>query len=136
MTLDSRLRPRLVLIFAALLALAAPACTTASAGIVTSNIPLEGKEYTVLGSAETVKTWYSVDTGFIGLPLRPPPVDEAIADLLKQKGGNALVNIRYSTDRTILFFLVTRHRFILKADVVRVSGLGLPATPAAPATTP
>ncbi len=100
-------------------------CATSSVGIVTSNIPLEGRQFTVLGTAETERSWYSFDMGFIGIPLRDPPVDEAIADLLKAKGGDALINLRYFTDRTIILF-VTRHRFHLKAEVVKLNSPALP----------
>ena len=94
-------------------------CVSASAGLTTSNIPLEGRKYKVLGSAETSVSWFSIDLGIIGFPLSRPPVDEALKELMNSKGGDALINIRYSTDRMILT-LVTLHRFHVKADVVKL----------------
>ncbi|MBI3396018.1 MAG: hypothetical protein HY042_09295 [Spirochaetia bacterium] len=110
------------LIFALVfLAYTAPACVSATAGITTSNIPLEGRKYTVLGSAETSVSWTSFEfIGLIGIPLRRPPVDEAMQELLKSKGGDALINIRYSTDNIIVFFFFNIHRFHIKADVVKI----------------
>ncbi|MCE9597615.1 MAG: hypothetical protein K8S54_06565 [Spirochaetia bacterium] len=94
-------------------------CAGASAGIAVSNVPLEGKTYTVLGPGEITKSWWGLDLGIIGFPLGEPPISEALDDVMKQKEGDALVNLRFSTDRTIIFFL-TRHRFHLKADVIRI----------------
>jgi hypothetical protein len=94
-------------------------CASASAGIATSNVPLGNREYEILGTAETSTSWWSFDLGIIGLPLGEPPVDEAVQRLLREKEGDALVNLRYSTDRSIFLFL-TRHRFHLKADVVKL----------------
>lgn len=117
----SALRSRrilLILLPAALLVLAS--CATASAGLVTSNIPLEGRKYTVLGTAETVYKWYTFDIGFFGFPLEDPPIDKAVQRLLREKGGDALINIRYFTDRSIFLF-VTQHRFYIKAEVVKLN---------------
>ncbi len=108
-------------LLALLLALVLAGCVTATAGITTSNIPLEGRKFTVLGPAETTVTWWSLEVaGLVGFPLRKPPVDEALQDLLKQKGGDALVNIRYSTDNIVVFFFFNMHRFHVKADVVKL----------------
>jgi len=93
-------------------------CAGSSAGMVTSNVPVEGLAYTVLGPAETTVSWWSFDVAVIAFPLGEPPVSEAAANLLKEKQGDALVNLRYATDRTILLFM-TRHRFHLKADVIK-----------------
>lgn len=95
-------------------------CASASAGIATSNIPLGNRPYEIIGTAETTVSWWSLDVGVVGMPLEAPPVDQAVQKLLQEKGGDALVNLRYSTDRTILLFL-TRHRFHLKADVIRLT---------------
>ncbi len=95
-------------------------CTTASAGLAVSNIPLENKPYDVLGPAEATKHWIAFDIGIIGVPLNAPPVDEAVKEVLgKYEGGNALVNLRYYTDTTVILF-ITLHTFHLKADVVKV----------------
>ncbi len=93
-------------------------CAGASAGITAANMPMEGRKFHVLGTAETTVSWWSFDLGIIGVPLGRPPVDEAERILLEEKGGDALINLRYFTDRTIIL-LLTRHRFYLKADVVQ-----------------
>ncbi|KAB2932751.1 MAG: hypothetical protein F9K24_10255 [Leptonema illini] len=115
MRIFNRFRPAL----AALPLLLIIGCASASAGIATSNVPLGNREYEILGTAETSTSWWSVDLGIIGLPLDAPPVDAAVQKLLSEKGGDALVNLRYSTDRSIFLFM-TRHRFHLKADVVKL----------------
>ena len=94
-------------------------CTSTSVGITTSNIPLEGKKFNVLGKAETSIGWVNVDLGIIGIPMKKPPIDQAIKRLLVQKGGDALINLRYSTDRIIIFF-ISYYRFHIKADVVKI----------------
>ncbi len=101
-------------------ALATGACVSASGGIAVSNVPVEGRRFDVVGTAETTVSWWSFDIGVIGLPLSDPPVDAAQGDLLKEKGGDALINLRYWTDRSV-FLLFTRHRFHLKADVIKFS---------------
>ena len=126
---SSRTTRRLLLGALLLFALTLANCATATVGLVTSNIPLEGRTYTVLGTAETTKKWYSFDIGIVGLPLKDPPIDEAIQELLAAKGGDALVNIRYFTERAIFLFVVTQHRFHIKADVVKITGTR-PQTPA------
>ena len=95
-------------------------CVTASVGMASSNIPLEGRSFQTLGTAETTVTWWSIDMGIIGLPLSRPPVDDAIRDLLGKKGGDALINIRYSTNKAVLLLLFSRHSFHLQADVVKL----------------
>ncbi|MBR33612.1 MAG: hypothetical protein CMN77_20090 [Spirochaetaceae bacterium] len=94
-------------------------CASSSAGITTSNIPLSGKNYRVVGNGQTQVDWWSLDLGLVGLPLEEPPIDRAVQELIDQHNGDALINLRYSTDRFIFLFM-TRHRFTLKADVVKV----------------
>jgi len=94
-------------------------CAGANAGIAVSNVPVEGQTYTVLGPAEVTRSWWSFDAAVIAFPLAEPPVSLAVQDLLKQKEGDALINIRYWTDRTIILFM-TRHRFHIQADVIRL----------------
>ncbi|MBW7858258.1 MAG: hypothetical protein H3C43_08200 [Leptonema sp. (in: Bacteria)] len=94
-------------------------CASSSAGITTSNIPIGNQDYEVVGNGEAQSSWWSFDVGIIGFPLGMPPVDEAVNELIENKQGDALINIRYSTDRSIFLFL-TRHRFHLKADVVKL----------------
>ncbi len=94
-------------------------CVSASGGIATSNVPVEGRQFEVIGPAETTVSWWSVDLGIIGLPLSDPPVTLAERQLLDEQQGDALVNLRYWTDRSMILFLINRHRFHLKADVIR-----------------
>lgn len=95
-------------------------CVSATAGIATSNVPLEGRQYDVIGTAEAHHNWLAIDLGIIGFPLEAPPVDAAVADLLKQKQGDALINLRYSTDKIVVLFVLNIYRFHLKADVVKL----------------
>jgi len=113
---------KIILVALLPLLLSGGACVTASVGMATSNIPLEGKEYRVLGAAETMVEWWNVDLGIVGIPLQTPPVDDAVRELLRQKGGNALINIRYSTDKWVFLFIISRYRFHIQADVVKVTG--------------
>jgi hypothetical protein len=94
-------------------------CISASGGIATSNLPVEGRKYEVIGPAETTVSWWTLDLGIIGLPLADPPVDEAESRLINQNQGDALINLRYWTDRSMFLFIINRHRFHLKADVIR-----------------
>lgn len=103
-------------------------CVTATAGIATSNIPLEGKQYTVVGTGTVVEKWVGLDLGIIGFPLGAPPVDKAVQKLLSEKKGDALINLRFGTDKFIFLFFITMHRFHLTADVVKLETV--PALPA------
>ena len=94
-------------------------CASSSAGITTSNIPLTGKNYRGVGNGQTQVDWWTLDLGLVGFPLQEPPIDQAVQKLIEAHGGDALINLRYSTDRFIFLFM-TRHRFTLKADVVKV----------------
>lgn len=94
-------------------------CAGSTGGIATSNIPME-RDYTVLGNAETTMSWWTFDVAIIGIPLSEPPIDAAMQKLLNEYDGDALINIRYWTDRTIFLFM-TRNRFHLQADVIRLN---------------
>ncbi len=103
-----------------LLALVLSACATANGGFAGSNVPVDNRRYEVIAPGEEVTlSWWSVDLGIIGLPLSDPPVAEAQAELLRRTQGDALVNLRYWNDRSVLLLLVNRQRFYLKADVIR-----------------
>lgn len=94
-------------------------CVAASGGIATSDRPIQGREYTVLGPAETMVTWWSINLGIIGMPLSDPPVDKAQNQLLAEKNGDALINLRYWTDQSVFIAFIIRQRFYLKADVIK-----------------
>ncbi|MBU43577.1 MAG: hypothetical protein CMN76_10180 [Spirochaetaceae bacterium] len=112
------MRPATVILLFLLLAGIA-GCASSSAGITTSNVPLTGKNYRIVGNGKTQVDWWSFDVGLLGLPLQEPPIDKAVQELLQTHNGDALINLRYSTDRSIFLFM-TRHRFTLQADVVKV----------------
>jgi len=95
-------------------------CASSQAGIAVSNIPLEGKNYKILGPAETRVSWVSLDFGILAFPLETPPIDRAMKQIMAKKGGNALINLRFSTYRAIYLFF-TIHTFHLKADVVKLA---------------
>ena len=48
-----------------------------------------------------------------------PPVAATMNRLIKSKLGDALVNIRYSTDKRIYFLIITQHTLRIEADVVK-----------------
>ncbi|MBE7440806.1 MAG: hypothetical protein HS115_20350 [Spirochaetales bacterium] len=108
------------LLAAALLSLLlASACASATAGLAASNIPMDGKRYRVIGPVTDTRRWCAFDIGVIALPLRQPPINEVMQDLLKKNEADALINLRYWTDRTIFLFL-TCHRFHLSAEAVKI----------------
>ena len=93
-------------------------CVSATGGVATSNVPIQGRSYEVLGPAETTVSWMTFNIGILGFSLHEPPVDRAEQRLLQEKGGDALINLRYWNDQSVIFF-ITYQRFHLKADVIR-----------------
>jgi len=94
------------------------ACASSSANLLTSNIPLQNKPYTILGTAETTVFWYTLDLGIFAIPLGKAPLEKAEKNLLNRFGGDALINLRYWTEQVyvpVFYF----HRFHLKADVIK-----------------
>lgn len=96
-------------------------CVSSNAGIATSNIPLNYNlqeiEYIKTDSIE--KHWFHFDIGILGFPLKEPPIDLAINELLEKNQGDALINIRYYTQKSIFLF-ITRNTLFIKGDVVRI----------------
>ncbi len=96
-------------------------CVSSNAGIATSNIPLnyniQDIEYIKTDSIE--KHWYNFDIGILGFPLKEPPIDSAIQELLNNNQGDALINIRYYTQKSIFLF-ITRNTLFIKGDIVRI----------------
>ncbi len=93
-------------------------CATSTAGLATSNIPIVNKNYKVIGSVEGKMGWWTFDIGIIGIPLKKPPMVELVKQLIKQKNADALVNIRYWNDKTIILFM-TYNQIGINADAVR-----------------
>ncbi len=96
-------------------------CITTHAGIATSNIPLNANilDIEYIKTDEIEKTWWNFDIGFLGFPLKEPPIDAAINELIQKNDGDALINIRYFTQKTILLFM-TKNSFKIKADVIKI----------------
>lgn len=94
------------------------ACASSSAGIATSNVPIIDKKYTVIGPVEQSKRWVTIDLAILGFPLTKPPVDEVVSDAIRSKEADALINIRYYTDKMIFLF-ITVNRFGLNAEAVK-----------------
>ncbi len=96
-------------------------CISTNAGITTSNIPIypDAQDIRYITTDTIAKSWYSFDIGILGFPLKEPPIDDAIQELLKKHNGNALINIRYYTQKSIFIF-ITKNTFVLKADIVNI----------------
>ncbi|EPG49955.1 LIC20211 family lipoprotein [Leptospira kirschneri] len=93
-------------------------CTTSSAGIATSNIPIADRKYKVIGPVEGHKTWNTFDIAIVGLPLSEPPIDKLVTSMLTEKEADALINIRYWTDKYILLF-ITVNRLHINAEAIK-----------------
>lgn len=108
--------------FSILLFLLCSFCVTTNAGITTSNIPLNYnlQDIQYIATDSVQKSWWQFDIGILGFPLQEPPIDECINELLQKHGGDALINIRYFTQKSIFLFL-TRNLFTLKADIVKIN---------------
>lgn len=99
-------------------------CVTSNAGIATSNIPLNHnlQEIEYIKTDNIEKSWFNFDIGILGFPLKEPPIDEALNELIQRNNGDALINIRYYTQRSIFLF-ITRNTLNIKADVVKIKDL-------------
>lgn len=93
-------------------------CATSSAGIATSNIPVADRKYKVIGPVEGHKTWNTFDIAIVGVPLSEPPIDKVVTAMLTEKEADALINIRYWTDKYILLFL-TINRLHINAEAIK-----------------
>lgn len=100
-------------------------CTTTSAGIATSNIPIVNKKYQVIGQVSGQKGWVALDIGILGVPLSEPPIHQLTESLIAEKEADALINIRYWNDRMI-FLLLTYHRIGMTAEAVKFED-GIPS---------
>ena len=91
-------------------------CATSNAGIALSNVPIT-KNYKVISQVKKTSSWLTFDIGFIGIPLKKPPINELIDEALKEKKADALVNIRYWNDRMVFFF-ITVNRIGFSAEAI------------------
>ncbi len=97
-------------------------CVTTNAGITTSNIPLNYniQDIQYIATDTVQKTWWQFDIGILGFPLSEPPIDESLNELLRKHQGDALINIRYFTQKSIFLFM-TRNLLSIKADIVKIN---------------
>ncbi len=100
-------------------------CTTTSAGISTSNIPIVNKKYQVINTVSGTKGWVALDVGIIGVPLSEPLLNQLMQELIAQNEADALVNIRYWNDKMIFGF-ITYHRVGITADAVKFEETQIP----------
>lgn len=112
------------------ISLALTHCATSNAGIATSNIPIVDKKYKVVQAVNKTDYWITIDIGILGFPLSEPPIDGLMNEAIQESNADALVNIRYWSDRTILLF-ITVNRIGLAADAVQFE-----SEPAPPVTNP
>ncbi len=96
----------------------ASACATSSAGLSTSTIPMADKKYKVIAPVEGMKHWYTLDIAIIGIPLGEPPIDILLEELKREKDADALINVRYWTDKIVILFL-TVNRLHISAEAVK-----------------
>ncbi|MGJ4789368.1 hypothetical protein EHQ52_16025 [Leptospira koniambonensis] len=113
------MKPRISgLVLAILLAISAISCATSSAGLATSTVPVADKKYKVISPVEGTKYWYTFDIAIIGIPLSEPPIDQLLEQLKKEKEADALINVRYWTDKSIFVFL-TVNRLHISAEAIK-----------------
>lgn len=93
-------------------------CTTTSAGISTSNIPIVNKKYQILNTVSGTKGWIALDFGIVGIPLSEPLLNQLMQELINQNEADALINIRYWNDKMIFGF-ITYHRVGITAEAVK-----------------
>ncbi|PKL37533.1 MAG: hypothetical protein CVV44_14385 [Spirochaetae bacterium HGW-Spirochaetae-1] len=84
-------------------------------GMTASTTPLQGKEMEMLGKAEGSDTVWSVLGVF---PVRRVDIDKAIERAVAQKGGHALINVRWY-ETTYYFILGSVDKLTVTGDVVR-----------------
>lgn len=113
------MKPRISgLVLSILLAISAVSCATSSAGLATSTVPVADKKYKVVSPVEGTKYWFTFDIAIIGIPLSEPPIDQLLEELKKEKEADALINVRYWTDKSIFVFL-TVNRLHISAEAIK-----------------
>ncbi|MEI1279522.1 DUF6567 family protein [Leptospira venezuelensis] len=106
------------LVLSILFAIFIISCATSSAGLATSTVPVADKKYKVISPVEGTKYWYTFDIAIIGIPLGEPPIDRLLEELKKEKEADALINVRYWTDKSIFIFL-TVNRLHISAEAIK-----------------
>ncbi len=91
------------------------ACITTPVGITSSSTPVHDKKtaanYGPVSGSDRV--WSVFGLWMIGRP----DIDRAIQDALKQKGGDALINVT-CYEKTSWFFFVASHTVIVEGEAV------------------
>ncbi|PJZ76398.1 LIC20211 family lipoprotein [Leptospira neocaledonica] len=113
------MKPRIYgLVLSIVLTAVLASCATSSAGLATSTVPVADKKYKVVSPVEGTKHWFTFDIAIIGIPLGEPPIDQLLEDLKREKDADALINVRYWTDKTILLFF-TINRLHISAEAIK-----------------
>jgi len=91
-------------------------CITTPVGLTSSSTPVQEKKIVenygpVQGSD---RVWSVFGLWMIGRP----DIDRAIQDALKQKGGDALINVT-CYEKTAWFFFVSSHTVIVQGEAIR-----------------
>jgi len=84
-------------------------------GMTASTTPLQGKEMEMLGKAEGSDTAWSVLGVF---SVGRVDIDKAIERAVAQKGGHALINVRWY-ETTYYFILCSVNQLTVTGDVVK-----------------
>ncbi|MBN1495159.1 MAG: hypothetical protein JXA07_00220 [Spirochaetes bacterium] len=91
-------------------------CITTPVGLTSSSTPVQEKKiienYGPVQGSDRV--WSVFGLWMIGRP----DIDRAIQDALKQKGGDALINVT-CYEKSAWFFFVSSHRVIVQGEAIR-----------------
>ncbi|TGK03948.1 hypothetical protein EHO59_10500 [Leptospira semungkisensis] len=113
------MKPRIYgLIVSLILAFFLSGCATSNAGLATSTVPMADKKYKVIAPVEGMKYWFTFDIAIIGVPLSEPPIDRLLDELKKTKEADALINVRFWSDKIIVAF-ITINRLHISAEAVK-----------------
>jgi hypothetical protein len=91
------------------------ACTTTPVTVTQSTTPVHDKKIVMnYGPVQgSHRAWSVFGLWMVGRP----DIDKAIQDALKQKGGDALINV-YCYEKTAWFFFVSMHKVIVEGEAV------------------
>ena len=93
-------------------------CATSSAGIATSNVPIVNRKYKVIGPVQGTEAWYTIDVAIFGIPLDVPPIEKVVDRMIRERDADALINIKYWNDRSVILFM-TRNRLGISAEAIK-----------------